>query len=78
MISDDLEVIEVINRHFGSIFTKENLSDKFPEVKQVIKVDMSWNLTDIIITPEVVIEKITQLKSNKAPYTDCLVSDLFF
>ena len=45
-----------------------------PVAEQVFKGDMSSNLTDIIITPEVVVEK---LKSNKAPGTDGLVSDFF-
>ena len=35
------------------------------------------NLTDIIITPQMVVEKLNKLKSNKAPGTDGLVSDFF-
>ena len=56
LISDDLQMIEMLNSYFGSVFTKENLNDKLPEVEQVFKGDPSSNLTDIIITPEVVIE----------------------
>ena len=70
LISDDLEICEILNRYFGSVFTKENLSDKLPAVQQVFKGDLSLNLTDIIITPEVVVEKLKKLKSNKAPGTD--------
>ena len=77
MISDDLQMSEILNSYFGSVFTKENLSDKLPEVEQVFKGDLSSNLTDIIITPEVVVEKLKKLKSNKAPGTDSLVSDFF-
>ena len=47
------------------------------EVEHVFKGDLSSNLTDIIITPEVVVDKLKKLKSNKAPGTDDLVSDLF-
>ena len=68
---------KMLNCYFGSVFTKENLNDKLPEVEQVFKGDLSSNLTDIIITPEVVIEKLKKLKSNKAPGTDGLVSDFF-
>ena len=43
---------EILNSYFGSVFTKENLNDKLPEVEQVFKGDLSSNLTYIIITPE--------------------------
>ena len=77
LISDDLQMSEMLNSYFGSVFTKENLSDTFPEVEQVFKGDQSSNLTDIIITPEVVVEKLKKLKSNKAPGRDGQVSDFF-
>ena len=54
---------------------KKIISDKLPEVEQVFKGDLSSNLTDIIITPEVVVEKLKKLKSNKASGMDGLVSD---
>ena len=54
LISDDLEMSEILNNYFGSVFAKEILSDKLPEVEQVFKGNLSSNLTDIIITPEVV------------------------
>ena len=60
---------EILNSYFGSVFTKENLSDKLPEVEQVFKGNLSSNLT--------VVEKLKKLKSNKAPGTDGLVSDFF-
>ena len=41
LFSDDLEISEKLNSYFGSVFTKENLSDKFPEVEQVFKGDLS-------------------------------------
>ena len=47
---------EILNSYIGSVFTKENLSDKLPEVEQVFKRDLSPNLTHIIITSEVVVE----------------------
>ena len=43
------------------------------EVEQVFKGDLSSNLTDIEITPEVVQKKLKMLKSNKASGTDGLV-----
>ena len=43
----------------------------------MFKGDLSSNLTDIIITPEVVVEKLKKSKSNNAPGTDGLVSDFF-
>ena len=30
LISDDLQMSEILNSYFGSVFTKENLSDKLP------------------------------------------------
>ena len=68
---------EILNSYFGSIFTKENLTDNLPDVEQVFKGDLSSNLTAIIITPEVVVEKLKKLKSNKASSADGLVSDFF-
>ena len=32
-ILGDLEMNEMLNSYFGSVFTKENLSDKLPEVE---------------------------------------------
>ena len=77
LISDDLQMSEILNSYFGSVFTKENLSDKLLEVEQVFKGNLSSNLADIIITPEVLVENLKKLKSNKAPVTDGLVSDFF-
>ena len=68
---------EILNNYFYSVFTKENLSDKFPEVEQVFKSDLSSNLTDIILTPELIVENLKKFKSNKALGTDGLVSDFF-
>ena len=48
-----------------------------PEVEQVFKGDLSYNLIDIVITPEVVVEKLKILKSNNALGMDGLVSDFF-
>ena len=75
LISDDLQMSEILNSYFGSVFTKENLIDKLPEVEQVFKGDLSSHLTDIIITLEIVVEKLKKLKSNKAPGADGMVSD---
>ena len=33
LVSDDLEMSEILNSYFGSVFTKENLSDNLPEVE---------------------------------------------
>ena len=41
---------EILNSYFGSVFTKENVSDNLPEVEQVFKLfkgDLSSNLTDL-------------------------------
>ena len=75
MILDDLEMSEILNSYFGSVFTKEDV--KLPEVERVFKGDMSSNLRDIVITSEMVAEKLKILRSNKAPGTDDLISDFF-
>ena len=61
LISDDLQMSEILNSYFGSVFTKESLSDKLTEVEQVFKGDLSSNLTYIIITLEVV-EKLKKFE----------------
>ena len=48
---------EILNSYFGSVFTKENLSDNLLDVEQVFKGDLSSNLSDIVITPKVILEK---------------------
>ena len=37
LISDGLEMSAILNSYFGSVFTKENLSDKLLEAEQVFK-----------------------------------------
>ena len=46
-----------------------------PKVEQVFKSDLSSKLINIIITPEVVEEKIKILRSNKALDMDGLISN---
>ena len=41
LISDDLQMSQILNSYVGSVFTKENLSDKLPEVEQEFKGDLS-------------------------------------
>ena len=68
---------EILNSYFSSVFTKEDLCENLPEVEQVFKGELSSNLTDIVITPEVIVEKLKILKNNKASDTHGLVSDFF-
>ena len=64
MISDDLEMSKILNSYFGSVYTKENLNDNLPEVEQEFNGDLSSNLIDIIIRPEMILEKLQKYKKN--------------
>ena len=48
---------EILNSYFGSVCTKEDLSVNLLKLEQVFKSDLSFNLTDIVITPKMVEEK---------------------
>ena len=47
-ISDDLEINEILNSYFGSVFAKEDLIVNLLELEQVFKSDLSSNFTDIL------------------------------
>ena len=57
LTSDELEISQILNSYISSVFTKEDLSENSPEAEQVFKGDLSLNLTDIVITLEMVVEK---------------------
>ena len=56
---------EILISYFVSVFTKEDQSVNWLEVEQVFKGNLNANLTDIVIAPEVVEEKLKILRFEK-------------
>ena len=68
-ISQGFLMAEDLNGYFSSMFTKEDISSlpvadaKFQEAK-------SYNLGSLVVTPEMVAQKIKAMKDNKSPGVD--------
>ena len=57
---------EKLNMHFSSVFTRENTSSlPVPETK--FKGSEGDMLGQLVVTPEVVVSKINNMKENKSP-----------
>ena len=57
---------EELNRHFSSVFTREDTSSlPVPETK--FKGSEGESLGQLVVTPEVVVSKINNMKENKSP-----------
>ena len=65
LTADDQEVTETLNQFFESTFTKENLSSM--PVPSFVSED---SICDIDITESIVLQKLLELKVNKAPGPD--------
>ncbi|XP_065884072.1 uncharacterized protein [Dysidea avara] len=65
LTADDQEVTETLNQFFESTFTKENLSSM--PVPSFVSED---SICDIDITESTVLQKLLELKVNKAPGPD--------
>ena len=60
---------EELNMHFSSVFTREdNSSIPVPEIK--FKGSEGETLGQLVVTPEVVVSKINNMKGNKSPGVD--------
>ena len=60
---------EELNRHFSSVFTREdNSSLPVPETK--FKISEGERLGQLVVTPEVVVSKINNMKANNSPGVD--------
>ena len=62
-------MVEELNRHFSSVFTREDTrSLPVPETK--FKGSEGERLDQLVVTPEVVVSKINNMKENKSLVVD--------
>ena len=71
---------EELNMHFSSVFTREDTSSiPVPETK--FKGSEGERLGQLVVTPDVVVSKINNMKENKSPGVDgilwCMLIRLF-
>ena len=69
IITQGFLMAEELNRHFSSVFTREDTSSlPVPETK--FKGSEGERLGQLVVTPEVVVTKINNIKENKSPGGD--------
>ena len=69
IITQGFLMAEELNRHFSSVFTREDTSSlPVPETK--FKGSEGERLGQLVVTPEVVVSKINYMKENKSPVVD--------
>ena len=67
LISDDAGMADLLNNHFASVFTEEDVSE-IPGME--IRYEGTMPLRKIVITEEIVRKKIKKLNPNKSPGPD--------
>ena len=70
LVSDNSSICNLLNKYFGSVFNEEKNIDEIPEVKCLFTEDNSCMLKSINLTRKTIIEKLCELKLNKAPGSD--------
>ena len=69
IITQGILMAEELNMHFSSVFTREDTSSiPVPETK--FKGSEGERLGQLVVTPEVVVSKINNMKENKSPGVD--------
>ena len=58
-----------LNRHFSSVFTRE-YTNSLTVLETKFKGSEGERLGQLVVTPEVVVSKINNLKENKSPWVD--------
>ena len=71
VISNDVEIAELLNNYFGSVFTKEDL-ENIPEPMRMFKGGIKEEITEVFITKNCVAGHLKNLKNNKSPGIDAL------
>ena len=69
IITQELLMAEELNRHFGSVFTREDTSS-LPVPETTFNGSEGERLGQLVVTPEVVACKINNMKDNKSPGVD--------
>lgn len=76
IVVDDVEVCNVLNNYFSSVFTQENIScvaNDFPVLEELFPGDRNHMLHDMCITEQIVLSKLKNLRVGKAPGIDSIV-----
>ena len=69
IITQEYLMAEELNRHFSSVFTREDTSSlPVPDTK--FKGSERERFGQLVVTPEVVVSKINNMKENKSPGVD--------
>ena len=69
IISDMLQMAEILNEYFSSVFTIEDISSlQVPLTK--FEGNKSEHLRQLFVTPEMISKKIKKMKDNKSPGVD--------
>ena len=63
----------LLNDYFGSVFTSENSLNELPEVKCFFNQDKSRMLSNMVLTQEIIPNKLSKFKIKKAPGVDRIV-----
>ena len=74
LVTDDLEMSNIINIYFSSVFTND--SDNLPNLAPLL--DDNESLSSINISEQLVLKKLKELKTNKSPGPDDLHPKLLF
>ena len=71
IVIDEVATAKTLNDYFGSVFTKENMTN-VPKPTKLFDGENDDMLSDIICTKQGVLEVLTQLKTDKSPGIDGL------
>ena len=67
IVTDDLDMCNILNNFFSSVFRCEDSTNVLPEVKQRYLGSLDGMLNDINIDREKVLNTLEKLQVNKAP-----------
>ena len=69
IISDRFQMAEVLNEHFSSVFTTEDINS-LPVPFTKFEGNKSEHLGQLFVTPEIIAKKMKKMKDNKSPGVD--------
>ena len=74
-ITDDQIAADELNNFFSSIFTKEYI-EIIPQPVQMFQEEEKYELSDSVLTEEEILKSLFNLKPNKAPGTDKMLTNV--